>query len=107
MRLPIGLWPAKYVRARHDAGLRAGFISGTSDTFCGTCDRLRLMADGSIRNCLFSDDELSLRDVMRSNGSDDQLEQVFRASVWGKLPGHAINDPSFLQPRRTMSRIGG
>ena len=84
-----------------------GFINSVTEPFCGTCDRLRLMADGSIRNCLFSDDELSLRDVMRSKGSDDQLEQVFRASVWGKLPGHAINDPSFLQPRRTMSRIGG
>jgi cyclic pyranopterin phosphate synthase len=84
-----------------------GFINSVTEPFCGTCDRLRLMADGSIRNCLFSDDELSLRDVMRSKGSDDQLEQVFRASVWGKLPGHAINDPSFLQPRRSMSRIGG
>jgi GTP 3',8-cyclase len=84
-----------------------GFINSVSEPFCGTCDRLRLMADGSIRNCLFSDDELSLRDVLRSKGSDDQLEQLFRASVWGKLPGHAINDPSFLQPRRTMSRIGG
>jgi cyclic pyranopterin phosphate synthase len=84
-----------------------GFINSVTEPFCGTCDRLRIMADGSIRNCLFSDDELSLRDVLRSKGSDEQLEQVFRASVWGKLPGHAINDPSFLQPRRTMSRIGG
>jgi cyclic pyranopterin phosphate synthase len=84
-----------------------GFINSVTEPFCGTCDRLRLMADGSIRNCLFSDDELSLRDVIRSKGSDDQLEQVFRASVWGKLPGHAINDPSFLQPSRSMSRIGG
>jgi GTP 3',8-cyclase len=84
-----------------------GFINSVSEPFCGTCDRLRLMADGSIRNCLFSDDEISLRDVIRSNGSDDQIERLFRTSVWGKLPGHAINDPSFLQPRRTMSRIGG
>jgi cyclic pyranopterin phosphate synthase len=84
-----------------------GFINSVSEPFCGTCDRLRLMADGSIRNCLFSDDEISLRDVMRSQGSDDQIELLLRTSVWGKLPGHAINDPSFLQPRRTMSRIGG
>jgi cyclic pyranopterin phosphate synthase len=84
-----------------------GFVNSVTEPFCGTCDRLRLMADGSLRNCLFSDDELSLREVIRSKGSDDQLERLFRASVWGKLPGHAINDPSFLQPRRTMSRIGG
>jgi cyclic pyranopterin phosphate synthase len=84
-----------------------GFINSVSEPFCGNCDRLRLMADGSIRNCLFSDDELSLRSVLRAGGSDDQIEALFRASVWGKLPGHAIDDPSFLQPHRTMSSIGG
>lgn len=84
-----------------------GFINSVTEPFCGNCDRLRLMADGSIRNCLFSDDELSLRDVLRSGGSDDQLEKLFRASVWGKRPGHAIDDPSFLQPTRKMSAIGG
>lgn len=84
-----------------------GFINSVTEPFCGNCDRLRLMADGSIRNCLFSDDELSLRDVLRKGGLDDELEEIFRASVWGKKPGHAIDDPSFLQPVRTMSAIGG
>ena len=74
-----------------------GFINSVTEPFCGNCDRLRLMADG----------ELSLRAVLRSGGSDDQIEALFRASVWGKLPGHAIDDPSFLQPHRTMSSIGG
>ena len=84
-----------------------GFINSVTEPFCGNCDRLRLMADGSIRNCLFSDDELSLRGALRSGGSDDEIEELFRTSVWGKLPGHAIDDPSFLQPHRTMSSIGG
>jgi len=84
-----------------------GLISSVTDAFCGTCNRLRLTPDGAIRNCLFSDDELSVRDVMRAGGSDDELELVLRASVWGKLPGHGINDPGFLHPTRSMSRIGG
>ena len=60
-----------------------------------------------VRNCLFSDDELSVRDVMRSGGDDADVERIIRASVWGKLPGHAINEPGFLRPRRSMSMIGG
>jgi cyclic pyranopterin phosphate synthase len=84
-----------------------GVISSVTEPFCGTCNRLRLMADGAIRNCLFSDDELSLRDALRSGGDDAQIERIFRQSVWGKLPGHGINDPGFLRPARSMSRIGG
>lgn len=84
-----------------------GLVSSVSRPFCGSCDRLRLTADGAVRNCLFSDDELSARDTMRSGGSDDDLALLLRRSVWGKLPGHGINEPSFLQPRRSMSMIGG
>jgi len=84
-----------------------GVISSVTEPFCGTCNRLRLTADGQVRNCLFSDDELSVRDVMRSGGDDADIERIIRASVWGKLPGHAINEPGFLRPRRSMSMIGG
>jgi cyclic pyranopterin phosphate synthase len=84
-----------------------GFISSVTDAFCGTCNRLRLTPDGAVRNCLFSDEELSVRDVMRAGGSDAAVERVLRQSVWGKLPGHGINDPGFLHPTRSMSRIGG
>ncbi len=84
-----------------------GFISSVTQPFCGSCNRLRLTADGAIRNCLFSDDELSVRDVMRAGGSDEALADVLRAAVGAKHPGHAINEPGFLAPRRSMSMIGG
>ena len=84
-----------------------GVIATVTAPFCGTCNRLRLTADGAVRNCLFSDDEVSVRDVMRSGGSDDAVASAIRRSVWGKLPGHGINDPGFLRPARSMSMIGG
>jgi cyclic pyranopterin phosphate synthase len=84
-----------------------GLISSVTQPFCGTCNRLRLTADGSIRNCLFSDDEYSVRDVLRANGSDSEIENLLRRAVWAKFPGHAINEPSFLRPARSMSMIGG
>ena len=84
-----------------------GVITSVTRAFCGTCNRLRLTADGSIRNCLFSLAEWSVRDAMRADGSDADVERVIREAVWAKLPGHAINDPSFLRPTRSMSMIGG
>ena len=68
---------------------------------------MRITSDGAVRNCLFSDDEASLRDILRSGGSDRDVELLFRRSVWRKLPGHGINDPGFLRPSRSMSMIGG
>jgi cyclic pyranopterin phosphate synthase len=84
-----------------------GLISSVTQPFCGTCNRLRLTADGAVRNCLFSDDELSARDLLRDQGSDAELALMLRRAVWGKLPGHGINEPGFLRPVRTMSMIGG
>ncbi|MGC5223928.1 GTP 3',8-cyclase MoaA [Micromonospora sp. DT81.3] len=87
-----------------------GVIASVTAPFCGNCDRLRLTADGQLRNCLFSTSEFDLIPVLRSSdGNPDAagIESVLRACVWGKLPGHAINDPSFLQPARGMNAIGG
>lgn len=84
-----------------------GVVASVTRPFCGTCNRLRLTADGSVRNCLFSDNEVSLRDIARRGGNDEEIEQAFRRSVWDKLPGHGINDPDFLRPARSMSMIGG
>ena len=84
-----------------------GIVASVTRPFCGTCNRLRLTADGSLRNCLFSDDELSVRDVLRRDGTDEELALVFRRAVWNKRPGHGINDPGFLRPVRSMSMIGG
>ena len=75
--------------------------------FCGACDRVRLTADGQVRNCLFARDESDLRTALRSGASDADLAERWRGAVASKLPGHGINDPDFLQPARPMSAIGG
>jgi GTP 3',8-cyclase len=90
-----------------DGGGEIGVIASVTDAFCGGCNRLRLTADGAIRNCPFAADEWSARDVMRTGGSDDDLARLLRAAVWAKLPGHGVNGPGFVQPARPMSRIGG
>jgi cyclic pyranopterin phosphate synthase len=89
-----------------------GVIASVTRPFCGTCDRLRLTADGQLRNCLFARDETDLRAVLRDDSltADEREAEVRRrlhASVLAKLPGHGINDPSFIQPPRPMSAIGG
>ncbi|BCJ38957.1 GTP 3',8-cyclase [Actinocatenispora thailandica] len=86
---------------------RVGIIASVTRPFCGDCDRTRLTADGQVRSCLFSRDEADLRGALRDGASDDELAQAWRTAMWGKAPGHAINDPSFLQPARPMSAIGG
>jgi GTP 3',8-cyclase len=98
--------PAERYRFADGCG-EIGMVASVTRPFCGTCNRLRLTADGAIRNCLFSDDELSARDLMRGAGTDEELAVLLRRAVWGKLPGHGINDPGFLRPVRSMSMIGG
>jgi GTP 3',8-cyclase len=84
-----------------------GVIASVSSPFCGTCDRVRLTADGQLRNCLFAAAETDLRTPLRDGASDAELADLFRASITAKLPGHGINEPGFLQPPRPMSAIGG
>jgi cyclic pyranopterin phosphate synthase len=86
---------------------RVGVIASVTRPFCGTCDRVRLTADGQVRNCLFARTENDLRGPMRAGASDAELAERWRQAVAVKLPGHGINDPSFLQPDRPMSAIGG
>ena len=86
---------------------RVGVIASVTRPFCGSCDRVRLTADGQIRNCLFARSENDLRSLLRSGASDAEIALAWQAAVAVKLPGHGINDPSFLQPDRPMSAIGG
>ena len=86
---------------------RVGVIASVTRPFCGTCDRVRLTADGQIRNCLFARSESDLRGPLRAGADDAELAATWRRAVAAKLPGHGINDPSFLQPDRPMSAIGG
>ncbi|MGD0219425.1 MAG: GTP 3',8-cyclase MoaA [Acidimicrobiales bacterium] len=90
-----------------DGAGRIGVVATVTQPFCGTCNRLRLTADGAVRNCLFSDEELSVRELLRAGASDDEIALVLRRAVWGKKAGHGIGDPAFSRPIRTMSMIGG
>ncbi len=84
-----------------------GIIASVTRPFCGACDRLRLTADGQLRNCLFATGETDLRTPLRSGASAEELTALIHENLVAKLPGHGINDPDFLQPRRPMSAIGG
>jgi cyclic pyranopterin phosphate synthase len=84
-----------------------GVIASVTRAFCGACDRTRLTADGQVRNCLFAREESDLRTPMREGATDEELADRWRIATLGKLPGHGIDDPSFLQPARPMSAIGG
>ena len=86
---------------------RIGVIGSVTRPFCGSCDRVRLTADGQVRNCLFATTESDLRGALRASASDDAIAERWRRAVASKLPGHGINDPGFLQPARPMSAIGG
>ncbi|SFY49447.1 Cyclic pyranopterin monophosphate synthase 2 [Streptomyces sp. F-1] len=84
-----------------------GVIASVTRPFCGNCDRVRLTADGQLRNCLFATKESDLRALLRGGADDAALEAAWRASVAGKGPGHAIDSPEFRRPQRPMSAIGG
>ncbi|KWZ73875.1 molybdenum cofactor biosynthesis protein A [Winkia neuii] len=92
--------------ANHPGG-RIGIIGSVTRPFCGDCDRTRLTADGQIRSCLFARNETDLRSLLRGGATDQEIARVWRLAMWGKQPGHGINDPSFLSPSRPMSAIGG
>jgi len=86
---------------------RVGVIASVSKPFCGTCDRMRLTADGQLRNCLFARSESDLRGPLRSGASDAELGAQMQRLMLAKQAGHGIDEPSFLQPQRPMSAIGG
>ena len=86
---------------------RIGFINPISQPFCQQCNRLRLTADGQVRNCLFSIEEWDARQVLRSGADDAVVADLIRQCVGAKKVGHGINSPDFLRPQRAMYQIGG
>ena len=84
-----------------------GVIASVTRPFCGDCDRVRLTADGQVRTCLFAREESDLRGALRAGASDDDLAERWVTAMRGKAAGHGIDDPTFLQPDRPMSAIGG
>jgi cyclic pyranopterin phosphate synthase len=84
-----------------------GVIASVTRAFCGSCDRVRLTADGQLRNCLFATAESDLRGLLRGGADDAAVEAAWRICIAGKGPGHAINSAAFRRPERPMSAIGG
>lgn len=86
---------------------RIGFIASISQPFCMSCNRIRITADGKLRNCLFSLDETDVRSLIRGDATDAQIAAAIQASVRAKKEGHEINTARFIQPARPMYSIGG
>lgn len=84
-----------------------GIVASVTESFCQTCDRVRMTADGQFRSCLFSVDETDIRGLLRSGAGDDEIAAALEASVAAKWAGHQINEVHFIRPRRSMSQIGG
>ncbi len=106
-----GASPAQEYRV--DGGpTTVGIIASVTAPFCGACDRVRLTADGQVRNCLFAREESDLLPLLRpaadaDPADDGEIADLLRRSIAGKRAGHGIDDPGFLQPQRPMSAIGG
>ncbi|WP_371482428.1 GTP 3',8-cyclase MoaA [Kitasatospora sp. NBC_00315] len=84
-----------------------GVIASVTRPFCGGCDRVRLTADGQLRNCLFATTESDLRALLRGGADDAAIEAAWRRTIARKGPGHDIDSADFVQPDRPMSAIGG
>jgi cyclic pyranopterin phosphate synthase len=98
---PAGRW-----RFRDGRG-SVGIVASVTESFCHSCDRVRMTADGQFRNCLFAVDETDVRALLRGGAGDDEIAAALEASVASKWAGHGINQVHFIRPRRSMSQIGG
>ncbi|MFI4873793.1 MAG: GTP 3',8-cyclase MoaA [Blastopirellula sp. JB062] len=90
-----------------DSPVRVGFINSVTQPFCGDCNRLRMTAEGQLRNCLFSTEEWDLRTLLRSGASDEAAAELFRTCTSGKRRGHGSDDQAFAETQRAMYQIGG
>jgi len=99
--------PAERFAYRDGRG-EVGVIPSVTRPFCGSCDRVRLTAEGELRSCLFSVDEVDLRALVRDpEAGDDDVAAAVARCVAGKWAGHMIGQVTFVRPRRSMSQIGG
>lgn len=98
--------PATRYRFKDGIG-EIGIIPTVSEPFCDSCNRVRIIADGHLRTCLFATEETDLKTPLRSGASDEQLRKTILQAVWSKERGHMINQVGFVRPNRSMSQIGG
>jgi GTP 3',8-cyclase len=101
-----GAAPASTFRYRDGMG-EIGIVPSVTKPFCGRCDRIRLTAEGKLRNCLFAVEEFDVREILRSGGTDADLAAALKSCVEAKWAGHAIGTDDFERPQRSMSQIGG
>ncbi|MET9202984.1 GTP 3',8-cyclase MoaA [Gordonia sp. NPDC003585] len=107
---PAATWIVGGRRTASGKPARVGVIASVTRPFCGDCDRTRLTADGSLRNCLFAETETDLRSALRTLADheiDAAIADSWRANAWAKAAGHSVNTAGFRQPSRPMSAIGG
>ena len=90
-----------------DGGGRVGIIASISRPFCLSCNRVRLTAEGKLRNCLFALNEIDLKPLLRNGGAPEEVAELVRQNIWEKWEGHEINTARFVKPDRTMHAIGG
>jgi cyclic pyranopterin phosphate synthase len=116
LRTIDAVYPVEPIRRGHEPAERfvyrdgmgeVGVIPSVTRPFCGSCDRIRLTADGQLRSCLFAVDEVDLRALLRGGASDDDVGAAIQRCVAGKWAGHMIGQVQFVRPRRSMSQIGG
>lgn len=104
---PAELWTVEGHTQPGGAPATVGLIATVTRNFCAACDRTRLTAEGSIRPCLFGDDEVDLLGPLREGASDDRIAELWRTAVWHKWAGHDIDSAAFTPPARSMGAIGG
>lgn len=99
--------PARTYRFADGAPGSIGVITSVTRPFCGRCDRVRVIAEGKLRTCLFAREETDLRRALRGGASDEDIVAILRRAVCGKWAGHQIGRPGFVRPACSMSMIGG
>jgi cyclic pyranopterin phosphate synthase len=106
--VPPDQWDGPSKRFKIEGAIgEIGLIGAVSSHFCSDCNRLRLTPDGKIRTCLFSDDEIDVREILRNGGTDQDLKERLLVALRTKPERHHINSHQFKKCQRNMSAIGG
>ena len=106
--IPVDQWDGPAMRFRFEGAQgEIGLIGAVSSHFCSECNRLRLTPDGEIRTCLFSDEEIDVKEILRKGGSDRDLKERLLLALQRKPERHLINTHQFKKCQRNMSAIGG
>ncbi|UUO04838.1 GTP 3',8-cyclase MoaA [Blastopirellula sp. J2-11] len=90
-----------------DSPVRVGFINSVTEPFCGDCNRLRITAEGQLRNCLFSTEEWDVRSLLRGGATNEVVAKLFQDCTSAKRRGHGSDDQGFADTQRAMYQIGG